>query len=135
MRYFGVEEASRLVPVLNPLFERVRPWVAQAQKLAGELEPLQVPGPRDAHTDRVREEYEALLGKIRAELLPLQEMGIEVKAADGLVDFRALLGGRTVYLCWRYPETAVSHWHELDAGFAGRQPILDASEFTPSYLS
>lgn len=135
MRYFGVEEANRLVPVLNQLFERVRPWVAQAQKLAGELEPLQVQGVRDAHTERTREEYEALLGKIRTELMQLQEMGIEVKAADGLVDFRALLGGRTVYLCWRYPETSVSHWHELDTGFAGRKPIQDAGEFTPSYLS
>jgi len=135
MRYFGVEEANRLVPVLNQLFERVRPWAAKAQKLASELEPLQLEGKRDAHTERVREEYEALLGQIRAELMPLQEMGIEVKAADGLVDFRAQLGGRTVYLCWRYGEPSVSHWHELETGFAGRQPIHDPDEFTPSYLS
>ncbi|KFE66024.1 DUF2203 domain-containing protein [Hyalangium minutum] len=135
MRYFGVEEANRLVPVLNQLFERVRPWVEQAQKLATELEPLQVQGARDAHTERVRGEYESLLGKIRTELLQLQEMGIEVKAADGLVDFRAQLGGRSVYLCWRYPETSVSHWHELDTGFSGRQPIRDPGEFMPTYLS
>ena len=135
MRYFGVEEVNRLVPLLTQLFERVRPWAAKAQKLASELEPLQAQGIRDAHTERVREEYEALLVQIRAELLQLQEMGIEVKAADGLVDFRALLGGRTVYLCWRFGEPSVSHWHELDAGFAGRQPIHDPSEFTPSYLS
>jgi hypothetical protein len=135
MRYFGVEEANRLVPLLNQLFERVRPWAAKAQKLASELEPLQAQGTRDAHTERIREEYQTLLGQIRAELLQLQEMGIEVKAADGLVDFHAQLGGRTVYLCWRYGEPSVSHWHELEAGFAGRQPIHDPGEFTPTYLS
>jgi len=135
MRNFGVEEANRLVPLLTQLFERVRPWVDKAQKLASELEPLQTQGTRDAHTERLREEYEALLGQIRAELLQLQEMGIEVKAADGLVDFRAQHEGRTVYLCWRYGEPSVSHWHELDTGFAGRRPIHDADAFTPSYLS
>jgi hypothetical protein len=62
-------------------------------------------------------------------------MGIEVKAADGLVDFRALLGGRTVYLCWRFGEPSISHWHELEAGFSGRQRIDNPDAFTPSYLS
>ena len=39
----------------------------------------------------------------------------------GLVDFPALREGREIYLCWRYDEPAVSHWHELDAGFSGRK--------------
>lgn len=39
----------------------------------------------------------------------------------GLVDFPALREGREIYLCWRYDEPAVTHWHELDAGFSGRK--------------
>ncbi|HUX86133.1 MAG TPA: DUF2203 family protein [Chloroflexota bacterium] len=41
----------------------------------------------------------------------------------GLVDFPAERDGRVVYLCWRRGEDQIHYWHELDAGFAGRQPL------------
>jgi hypothetical protein len=135
MRYFGVDEANRLIPLLNRVFERVRPWVEKVQKLAGELDSLRRKGAQDAHTELLRAEHDELIGQIRSELTQLEELGIEVKAADGLVDFHAQLEGRTVYLCWRYGEKTVAHWHELDTGFSGRQPIDDPEEFTPTYLS
>ena len=54
----------------------------------------------------------------------LKDLGIEMKGRDvGLVDFPGEIGGRPVYLCWRLGEPAVAHWHERDAGFAGRQPL------------
>lgn len=135
MRYFGVDEANRMIPLLNRTFDQVRPWVARAQQLANELDTLREQGKRDALTEMIREQHDELMKQIRAELKPLEEMGIEVKAADGLVDFRAQLGGRTVYLCWRYGEPAVTHWHELDTGFAGRRRIDDPEAFAPTYLS
>ena len=39
------------------------------------------------------------------------------------MDFPALREGREVYLCWRLGEEEVAFWHELDAGFSGRQPL------------
>jgi hypothetical protein len=135
MRYFGVEEANRLIPLLNRVFDKVRPWAEKVQKVATELEVLHRQGKHDAHTEGLRGQHDELVGQIRAELLQLQEMGIEIKAVNGLVDFRAQLGGRTVYLCWRYGEPSVAHWHELETGFSGRQPIDDPAAFTPSYLS
>ena len=59
----------------------------------------------------------------------LREMGIEVKSTDGLVDFRSRLHGEEVYLCWRFGEAEIRHWHRLGSGFAGRRPIADAGEF------
>ena len=41
----------------------------------------------------------------------------------GLLDFPTTLDGRVVYLCWKQGEPKVSHWHEINGGFAGRQPI------------
>lgn len=133
MRYFGVEEANRLVPLLSGTFEKVRPWVSRARTITRELDSLG--DKNDALTETLREEREALVRKLREALLPLQEMGLEIKGAEGLVDFRARLEGRTVYLCWRMGEPSVAFWHELDAGFAGRRPIDDPGAFTPSYLS
>ncbi|MFL5348940.1 MAG: DUF2203 domain-containing protein [Hyalangium sp.] len=135
MRYFGVEEANRLIPMLNRVFDQVRPWVAKVQKIAKELETLRSQGTRDAHSELLHEQHEGLIEQIRFELKQLEDMGIEVKAADGLVDFHAQLGGRTVYLCWRYGEPAVAHWHELNTGFSGRRPIEDPTAFAPTYLS
>jgi hypothetical protein len=52
------------------------------------------------------------------------DLGIEIKDINmGLIDFPALKDGHTVYLCWRYEEERILFWHEIDAGFAGRQPI------------
>src|SRR6185436_3734642 len=54
----------------------------------------------------------------------LTEMGLFLKDINtGLVDFLSLRDGREVYLCWRYDEPTVAHWHDLEAGFAGRQPL------------
>ena len=42
----------------------------------------------------------------------------------GLIDFPTMRGGHLVLLCWKLgePET-IEFWHEVDAGFAGRQPL------------
>jgi hypothetical protein len=117
MRHFGIEEANDLIPLLSRIFEKVRPMAQQLEELDG--------GPA----------RDQLAGVIRQELAPLEDMGIEVKALDGLVDFRALRDGRTVYLCWRFGEERISHWHELDSGFAGRRPIRESGEFERTYLS
>ncbi|MBU8899850.1 DUF2203 domain-containing protein [Corallococcus sp. H22C18031201] len=133
MRFFSVEEANRLVPLLHRTFERVRPWVDRVQRLAEDLE---VPGDRsEAALEPLRDERDALLNRIRGELLQIQEMGLEIKGADGLVDFRARRGERHVYLCWRFGENEVSHWHDLQTGIAGRRPIDNPDDFAPTYLS
>lgn len=50
--------------------------------------------------------------------------GVLVKdPEEGLCDFPSQRGDRPVLLCWKLGERAVSHWHELHTGFAGRQPI------------
>jgi hypothetical protein len=54
----------------------------------------------------------------------IQDMGIEVKdLTTGLIDFVGLRNGREVYLCWKYGEESIQFWHEIDAGFSGRQLI------------
>lgn len=59
-------------------------------------------------------------------LKELQGLGCELKGLEqGLVDFPALREGRTVYLCWQYNEPEITFWHEIDAGFAGRQLLGD----------
>ena len=54
----------------------------------------------------------------------IQDAGVLIKDINlGLLDFPALKDGREVYLCWQYGEGEIAFWHEVEAGFAGRQPI------------
>ena len=41
----------------------------------------------------------------------------------GLVDFPAIRNGDEIYLCWVEGEPDIAFWHELDAGYAGRQEL------------
>ena len=51
-------------------------------------------------------------------------LGIEIKDFErGLCDFPHLRDGRVVYLCWQKGEDAIEWWHDIEAGFAGRQPL------------
>jgi len=56
----------------------------------------------------------------------LERLDIVVRDLDrGLVDFPAVIDGREVYLCWLVDEPAVTHWHAIESGFAGRKPLRD----------
>jgi hypothetical protein len=69
---------------------------------------------------QVSEAYVALQTGIGA----FEERGIVLRDLDqGLIDFPAMRDGREVYLCWIDGEADIEFWHELDAGFAGRQPL------------
>lgn len=51
--------------------------------------------------------------------------GIQIKDLErGLVDFPHYLAGdqeREVFLCWHLGEDTIEFWHEIEAGYGGRQ--------------
>lgn len=54
----------------------------------------------------------------------VESLGAVVKDPQvGLVDFYGRVDGRLVWLCWKYGEEEVAHYHALDEGFAGRKAI------------
>lgn len=64
--------------------------------------------------------------QIRAAAEAIHELGGELKDPErGMVDFRTEREGRVVYLCWLMDEPRVMYWHELDAGYRGRQRLGD----------
>jgi hypothetical protein len=70
--------------------------------------------------------------QLRHYVQELEQLGVELKSApEGLVDFPCKMDGRLVYLCWKYGEPEVMFWHELEAGFAGRQPIRSGVTVPP----
>ena len=72
---------------------------------------------------RARVVSEAFL-QLRAALVRLQEAEVVLRDLDrGLVDFPSIRDDREVYLCWVEGEDEIGYWHDLEAGFAGREPL------------
>lgn len=128
-RYFTVEEANRLLPTIIPILRELRElWNAiQAKKeVAEELG-------NAARGNGGGEDGAQYLGEYYLGLQRygerLAQLGVLLKdIQQGLIDFPFLREGREVYLCWRLGEEAIGYWHEVESGFAGRQPLDTLSE-------
>ncbi len=59
----------------------------------------------------------------------IKEMGVLLKDVDkGLCDFPYMRQGRVVYLCWQMGEDSIQYWHDIETGFAGREPLDDTDK-------
>ena len=73
--------------------------------------------------------YIRALERISDSVEAIQEMGVLVKDLDvGLCDFPYQMNGRVVYLCWKLGESEIRFWHEVEDGYAGRQPLETLTE-------
>jgi len=86
-------------------------------------EALAESGPTNGGGEPGRVVSEAFV-ELRNGLTRLQQAEIVLRDLDrGLVDFPALRDGREVYLCWLEGEDEIGYWHDLEAGYAGREPL------------
>jgi hypothetical protein len=61
---------------------------------------------------------------VRETLSEFQKREIQIKDLDrGLIDFPAFVAGKEVFLCWELDEEDIEFWHDLDTGYAGREPL------------
>ena len=73
-----------------------------------------------------RSELEQKIQRVRESLSEIDEIGVQIKDLDvGLLDFPCTVDGEVVLLCWKSGEPAIEHWHTVESGFQGRQPIDD----------
>lgn len=127
MKPFTVEQANRTLPLVRKIVEDVvsrhRVWRERILELdlissaarADEARELAETLERDAQT---------IAREIDGYQRELEALGIQLKDRRiGLVDFPSEAHARPVLLCWRLGESEVQFWHEIDAGYAGRQPL------------
>jgi hypothetical protein len=129
-KYYTVEQANASLPLLKMI---VRDITVLAQTLTEQHRRLnrlqEAPDPApEAELDAVLADFESAQEQMHAYEQELKELQVEIKDYQtGLIDFPARMDGRDVYLCWRLGEPEVAHWHELNAGFAGRQKLKQVS--------
>jgi hypothetical protein len=133
-----LEAVNALVPRLNALMAAQMNRRTEIERLLERLASLLGGVPdkvevRDDDAPAVREAKHELVVRVEAyqsAWAEVEEMGAVLKDPRlGLVDFYGLIDGKLVWLCWKYGEDGVCHYHGLDEGFAGRKPIaLDARQ-------
>jgi len=135
-KYYTVEQANKTLPyvraIVGDIVEKYRAIVERRQRLdrirRGKKSRETVEDPYSEELQQTEADLDRELDELAGFELELSKLGIELKDPQiGLIDYYAQMDGREVYLCWMLGEDEIAHWHELDAGFQGRQSLLAES--------
>jgi hypothetical protein len=122
-RYFTLQEANEALNLIRPLMDEVQAIRLKILKNQPEawpaIEKSAGNGGNRTLSNMVQdfEKFDVLIHRIQATDVLIKDINL------GLLDFPALKDEREVYLCWQYGEDDIAFWHEIEAGYAGRQPI------------
>ena len=121
-KHYTTDEARLLLPQIGKWLARLNHCRERIEQLEKRFEGLLAEG-YDIGGDNVNE-YIRTLTDLRSVLVEFHTREIQIKDVErGLIDFPSMREGREVFLCWQSGEEDIEHWHELDSGFAGREPI------------
>jgi hypothetical protein len=121
-KHYTREEARALLPQLRRWLERLVELREQQQKLDERLGGLLSPG-CDLGGSLVNT-WVRTLAEMQAIIIEFFNREIQIKDIErGLIDFPAMMGDKEVFLCWEKDEDDIEFWHDLDAGYAGREPL------------
>ncbi len=122
-RYFTLQEANETLNLIRPLMDevqRIRQKILEKQPEAWPAIERSVGNGGNRALSQMALDFEKLDDLVHR----IQDTGVLIKDINtGLVDFPALRQRQEVYLCWQVGEEKIEYWHEVEAGFAGRQPI------------
>jgi hypothetical protein len=128
---FTLGEAQTLLPVVEALLRKAQMAGARVDELESEMQQLshRIFLSGGLHVDvsvaaRRRAEREKALQETRTTVAEIDSIGVQVNDLEqGLLDFPYVMDGKTVLLCWKLGEPAITHWHTEEEGFAGRKPL------------
>ncbi len=127
-KFFTLSEANRTLPLVKRVVQDIASFypswkdlVAKYELIAAKARPDWGESPEQLG---LKSQIDDVARKIHGCLVELEQVGCEFKGfEESLVDFHGKLDDREILWCWRFGEDRITHWHELDAGFKGRQPI------------
>jgi hypothetical protein len=131
MKTFTLDEAQSLLPVVESLLKRAIDGKQSAEGVDAGLSELarriHLSGGMRVdvgHVSRLRADLDDHLQRARESIAEIDSIGVQVKDLDtGLIDFPCRIDDEVVLLCWRMGESTIEHWHTMEDGFQGRQPV------------
>ena len=127
-KYFTLDQANRTLPlvkrVVGDLVDEYALWKEHMRR----YEVLSAIGSTEETEEQraTRDKAQEIAGRISEYVEELSTVGCLLKGFDdGLVDFYGKRDGGDVFWCWKLGEPRITHWHDVDTGFAGRR-LLDS---------
>jgi hypothetical protein len=130
-RTFTLDEAQMLLPILESLLKQAINGKRLIEDVDNEFQEtahrvflnggtrLNV-----VHLARRKAEREKSIRRVKDALAEIDATGVQVKDLDiGLLDFPCKVDGDILLLCWKLGESAITHWHGTNEGFAARKAI------------
>ena len=122
-KIFTRAEAQSLLPRLRTLLEEIGEEWQHMRDLNPEIQKARDNAALDGFS-KSGVEYVESVSHLMSLIYQVKDMGVLLKDADkGLCDFPYLKHGRVVYLCWQLGEDSIQFWHDIETGFAGREPL------------
>jgi len=121
-QHYTLDEARAELPQIRAWFDEIDGLTACVREVNEELSPQLAAG-ADLGGRLVSRQIRHMT-RVQSILKEFHRCQIQVKDLQrGLIDFPAILDDREVFLCWERSEEDITHWHALEAGYAGRQPL------------
>lgn len=122
-KIFTLAEAQSLIPQLRSIFEEVSQEWTRIKTLHPEIQKARDNAPFDGFS-KFGVTYVESVSHLSLLINQIKELGVVLKDIDkGLCDFPYMRQGKIVYLCWQFGEEAIGYWHDIETGFAGREPL------------
>jgi hypothetical protein len=130
-KYFTVAQANATLPLVQAIVQDIALLARDLQERHERLRrvlPSKGAGIGDAYREeilQVQADFDRDRERMEEYEQELKSLGVELKDYNtGLIDFPCWMDDREVYLCWKLGEPDIGHWHEVDAGFAGRRKLM-----------
>jgi hypothetical protein len=122
-KHYTLEEARALLPEIRQWLERLLALRSKLHQIEQQIGEKRVGG--DDLGGALPNASVRTISEIKMALLQFYRRDIQIKDLErGLLDFPAILAGKEVFLCWEKDEEDIEFWHDLDSGYAGREPLL-----------
>ena len=123
---FSLEQANRTLPLVSRIVADIVKAHTNFVTLQAQSERLGAGSKKQLESER---DLQASKERLQSLVEELNSVGADIKDFQmGLVDFIGRNQGRDVCLCWKLGEAKIGYWHELDAGYPGRQPVSALKE-------
>ena len=122
-RIFSLAEAEALLPTLRSLLGEMGAAWDHVRDLNPEVQKARDASAFDGFS-KAGVEYVESVSHLMFLIHQIKELGVLLKDAEkGLCDFPYMRLGKVVYLCWQLGEDRIEYWHDIESGFAGREPL------------
>ena len=129
-KQFTLYQAQEMIPEIERLLVAIMDHKEQITQTHALMESIRRSVGADGtivETDTSKLEYRLreMTSKLKILTIELRETGVHIKDIDkGLIDWLAIHDEHEVYLCWKRGEPTIEWWHEINEGYAGRQPVI-----------